>query len=63
MLTFHLPDMTCGHCVRTVTQAVQAADATARVQADVPNHQVHVETTLPRAAVVAALAEAGYPPA
>ncbi len=63
MLTFHIPDMTCGHCVRSVTQAMQAADPAAQVQADVPTHQVQVETVLSREAVVAVLAEAGYRPA
>lgn len=62
MLTFHIPNMTCGHCVRSVTQAVQAADPAAQVQADLPTHQVRVATVLPPEAVAAALAEAGYAP-
>lgn len=63
MLTFQIPNMTCGHCVRAVTQAVQVADPTATVQADLATHQVQVDTTASREAVAAQLAQAGYQPA
>jgi len=63
MLTLDIPNMTCGHCVRAITQAVVAADPAAKVQADVPAHQVQVDTALSREAVAAVLAEAGYAPA
>ena len=55
--------MTCGHCVRAITQAVAAADPAAKVQADLAAHQVHVDTALAREAVAAVLTEAGYQPA
>ena len=63
MLTLDIPNMTCGHCVRAITQAVTAADPVAKVQADLPNHQVRVDTALTREAVAAVLTEAGYQPA
>ena len=63
MLTLDIPNMTCGHCVRAITQAVVAADPAAKVLADVPAHQVQVDTALSREAVAAVLAEAGYAPA
>jgi copper chaperone len=63
MLSFEIPNMSCGHCVRAITEAVQAADPAARVQADLPSHSVQVETSAPREAVVAQLVEAGYAPA
>ena len=63
MLTLDIPNMTCGHCVRAITQAVTAADPAAKVQADLPAHQVHVDTALTREAVAAVLTEAGYQPA
>ncbi|MDP1901758.1 MAG: heavy-metal-associated domain-containing protein [Rubrivivax sp.] len=62
MLTFEIPNMTCGHCVRAVTEAVQAADPAARVECDLPSHRVQVDTTAAREAVVAQLMEAGYAP-
>ena len=63
MLSFEIPDMTCGHCVRAVTAAVKAADPAAELQIDLPSHRVQVQTTAPREAVVAQLVEAGYTPA
>jgi copper chaperone len=63
MLSFQIPNMSCGHCVRAITEAVQEADAQATVQADLASHQVTVETTATREAVVAQLKEAGYTPA
>lgn len=60
MLEFDIPSMTCGHCVGAVTQAVKAVDPDAKVEADLPRHQVRVETTAPREAIAAALDEAGY---
>ena len=63
MLTFQIPNMTCGHCVKAVTQAVHAVDPAATVQTDLASHEVKVETTASRESVVAQLAEAGYQPA
>jgi copper chaperone len=63
MLEFRIPNMTCGHCARTVTQAVRAADPAAEVQIDLPSHQVKVDTTAEREAVVARLAQVGFAPA
>ena len=63
MLTLDIPNMTCGHCVRAITQAVVAADPAAQVQANLPAHQVQVDTALSRGSLAAVLAEAGYPPA
>ena len=63
MLSFEIPDMTCGHCVRAVTAAVKAADPAAELQIDLPTHRVQVQTSAPRVAVVAQLVEAGYTPA
>ena len=63
MLSFEIPDMTCGHCVRTVTEAVKAADPAAEVQIDLPTHRVQVQTGVTRETVVARLVEAGYTPA
>lgn len=62
-LDLKLPTMTCGHCVKSVTSAVQRLDATARVQADLSTHQVRVDTTVAREAVLKALADEGYPAA
>jgi copper chaperone len=63
VIEFQLPDMTCGHCVKAVTQALREVDPEARVEIDLPAHRVRVESTRPRETLAAALAEAGYQPA
>ena len=63
MIQFNIPQMSCGHCVRAVTQAVQEVDPRAAVQVDLGTKQVQVESTAERAKIQHALAEAGYAPA
>jgi copper chaperone len=62
MLELTLPTMTCGHCVATVTKAIQQADPQARVEIDLGTHLVRVQTEQPRDSIVLALAQAGYEP-
>lgn len=63
MTTFHVEDMTCGHCVRTITQAVQALDPKARVQIDLATHRVAIEAVQADAAALGdAIREAGFTP-
>ena len=63
MIELKLPSMSCGHCVRAVTEAVQEADPAAQVVVDLATKLVQIETVAPREAVLAQLAEAGYTPA
>lgn len=63
MLELTLPTMTCGHCVATVTKAIQSADPQAQIEIDLASHRVRVQTTQSREAVVAAVQLAGYAPA
>lgn len=63
MLEFNIPSMSCGHCVKAITEAVHEVDPRAQVQADLATKQVQVQTEAAPAAVKAALAEAGYAPA
>lgn len=64
MITFRIDDMTCGHCVGTITKAVKEADADATVvRVDLPSHRVEIEPgRLDAAALQAAIEEAGYTP-
>ncbi len=57
---FQVQGMTCGHCERAVTQAVQRVDPTAEVKIDRPAGKVEVQTTQPREAIAQAIAEEGY---
>ena len=63
MIELELPTMTCGHCVRTVTRTVQAVDAGAQVEVDLPAQRVRIQSQQPREAFERALAEEGYAPA
>lgn len=58
--TFNVQGMTCGHCERAVTQAVQSVDAQAQVTIDRAAGKVEVETTQPREAIARAIADEGY---
>ena len=60
MVTLTVEGMTCGHCVRAVTQAIQAADPKATVAVDLASGKVAAETALTRDQVAAAVVEEGY---
>ena len=60
-MLFHIENMTCGGCARSVTKAVQSLDATARVEADPATRKVEVTSRRMRSEIEAVLAQAGYP--
>ena len=63
MITFEVKDMTCGHCVSTITQAVKGADKDASVQIDLTTQRVVIEATAASAQQLGdAIREAGYTP-
>lgn len=63
MIRYSVNDMTCGHCVQAITQAVQALDAQAVVDIDLPTHVVAVQSGAASAeAITAAITEAGFSP-
>lgn len=61
MITLSVPDMSCGHCVKTIESTVKALDATAKVNADLAAKTVTIEGKAASAAVTKALDDAGYP--
>lgn len=63
MLDLVIPNMTCGHCVRTATVAARSAQAQAKDSIDLLRRRVRIDTRTPRKAVLAKLAEAGGEPA
>ena len=63
MIELTLPTMTCGHCVKTVTETVRRVDADAAVTIDLPTRALRIESTQPAERFVAALVEEGYEPA
>jgi copper chaperone len=59
-ITLKVEGMTCQHCVKAVTSAIQARDPKARVNVDLTGHSVTAETSLDRPALAAAVEEEGY---
>ena len=63
MIAFDVNDMTCGHCAGTITSAVKAADAAARLEIDLSRRQVRIELGHAGARQLAdAIRQAGYTP-
>ncbi|MCR5867624.1 heavy-metal-associated domain-containing protein [Aquincola sp. J276] len=63
MIAFQVNDMTCGHCVSTITKALKATDKDAKVQIDLATHRVQVEPLSSDADELAeAIKDAGYTP-
>ncbi|OGS94084.1 MAG: heavy metal transporter [Gallionellales bacterium RBG_16_56_9] len=62
MFEFTVQDMTCGHCVATITKAVKQVEPQATVDADVQNHVVRIDGVTDGKAIEAAIREAGYTP-
>lgn len=63
MITFEVHDLTCGHCVSSITNAVRAIDQGAQVTVDLATHRVRIEpagSTGPE--LSDAIREAGYTP-
>ncbi|MBG0839154.1 heavy-metal-associated domain-containing protein [Ectopseudomonas toyotomiensis] len=60
MQQFKVSGMSCGHCVRAVTQAIQALEQTARVEVDLAAGLVRVEASLDAAQIQAAIRDEGY---
>ena len=60
MQVFSVEGMTCGHCVRAVTQAVQSKDSSASVKVDLAAKEVGVESRLSAEQIIIAITEEGY---
>ena len=63
MLTYRVEDMTCGHCVGAITRAVRAADPGAKIEVDLGQHLVRIESVEAEdRKLMEAITEAGYTP-
>ncbi|WP_229732262.1 heavy-metal-associated domain-containing protein [Pseudomonas sp. N040] len=61
ILTFKVEGMSCQHCVRAITGAIQALDGAAQVTVDLTAGQVEVGSTLDQGELLRLLDEQGYP--
>lgn len=62
-MQFHIENMTCGGCVRSVTKTIQSVDPAAEVTADPDTRKVEVKSSASRESLAAALTESGFVPA
>lgn len=60
MQQFKVSGMSCGHCVKAITQAIQALEQGARVDVDLAAGLVRVEAGLTAEQVAAAIRDEGY---
>ena len=61
MYELQVDNMSCGHCVKAVTRAVQALDPAASVEVDLASKTVKVGSASALADIKAAIEEADYP--
>ncbi|HEX8214730.1 MAG TPA: heavy-metal-associated domain-containing protein [Allosphingosinicella sp.] len=60
MINFNVPGMTCGHCARTITNAVREIDPAAEVDIDLASRTVAVTSAAQPERLKTAIENAGY---
>lgn len=61
MYELTVENMTCGHCVSAVTEAVHTIDPAAFVEVDLKGKHVKVNSASALELIKAAIVDAGYP--
>ena len=62
MIEIQVGDMSCGHCVGRITQAVKGVDQAARVEVNLEHKRVSIASAVASAEFEEAIREAGYTP-
>lgn len=62
MISFRIPDMTCGRCASTIARAVAEVDNVAHIAIDVPGKRVSITSAAGEAELREAIRDAGYTP-
>lgn len=60
-MQFHIENMTCSGCARSVTKAIHSVDPTAQINVNPGARTVDVQSVQPRPVLEAVLGNAGYP--
>jgi copper chaperone len=60
MQVFNVQGMTCGHCVRAITNVIKGEDPAADVQIDLAKGEVRVQSQLADEQVIGLIEEEGY---
>ena len=61
-LAFTIPDMTCGHCAKTITGAVLSAYPDAKIDIDLTSKRASIKNGGGRAALLSVIEAEGYSP-
>lgn len=61
MIEYSVENLSCDHCVATVTRTLQGLNPMAAVRVDLAARRVRVAADVPPEDVVRSLADAGYP--
>jgi copper chaperone len=64
-VTYHVPNISCGHCVHTIQMELGELEGVHEVKAEQSDQSVYVEFDTPATEdqIVALLTEISYPPA
>ncbi len=62
MIELTVNDMTCGHCVSTITRTVKEVDASGQCDIDLAAKRVRIASERPAAQFLDAIREAGFTP-
>ena len=60
MTTFTVKGMSCGHCVKSITNAIKGLDPAASVAVDLALGRVEIESTKPDSQLAAAINALDY---
>lgn len=61
-IKFYISDMTCNHCVKTLTTAIQGNDHNAQLAIDLAKHELSIQTTNNPSVIEKIIKEAGFTP-
>jgi copper chaperone len=62
MIEFTVKDMTCNHCVASITRAVKQVDADGTCEVDLAGKRVRIASARPANEFRAAIEDAGFTP-
>lgn len=60
MFMLIIPDMTCNHCIKTISAAVATVDAKAELAFELDERRLTVTTSVPRTELIEAIRKTGY---
>ena len=62
MIDYTIKDMTCGKCVKRITEALTTLDSEVEIDVDIETHRLSVISEKAEADIKSAITEAGYTP-